>query len=226
MHIFSSAMLKRVSSAIKIQKVWRGYQLRSKHEEHLRSILKLQRAAIIIQRWIRRQPVERRKEFMFFTTKRLETLHDNCFYVEVNDYLDLVRSHHNWMKPEEVVSSFLEQGTRLYLDREAHLLVFDWNHSALDRGIIDNIRVGKLPFSKNFYRKSIGLTEDQISAKIGFKSSKHEFCDISHLFHYETKTTILRKQSKSYLEIKCASKAEARFRTFILKLITFGLQSK
>jgi len=59
--IFSEAMLDRGASAVKIQKVWRGYQLRKKHEKYLRSILKMQRAAIRIQRWVRRLPLDRKK---------------------------------------------------------------------------------------------------------------------------------------------------------------------
>ena len=50
-------MFERSTAALKIQKVWRGYSLRKKHDKYLRAILKMQRAAIIIQRWIRKLPL-------------------------------------------------------------------------------------------------------------------------------------------------------------------------
>ena len=60
-NLFSGWMLTRVASAIKIQKVWRGHHIRQKHEQYMRSLLKMQRAAVILQRWTRKLSLERKK---------------------------------------------------------------------------------------------------------------------------------------------------------------------
>ncbi len=92
---FSEATLRRISSAIKIQKVWRGFNFRKKNEHYLKLILKMQRAATIIQRWFRRLPTIKRKEFMFLTAKKLNSIHDSCFYVNSKDYFDLLTGKGN-----------------------------------------------------------------------------------------------------------------------------------
>ena len=89
--LFSEAMLKRVTSAIKIQKLWRGYIFRKKHHQYLKTLVKMQRAATIIQRWIRRLPLARKKEFLFRTVKRLAAIHDQYFYIDLDDYFELIR---------------------------------------------------------------------------------------------------------------------------------------
>lgn len=57
-------MIERITSVIKIQKVWRGYLVRKKNKNHLKVIIKMQRAAIIIQRWYRRLYNIKKKLFL------------------------------------------------------------------------------------------------------------------------------------------------------------------
>lgn len=49
----------------------------------------MQRAATIIQRWYRRLPTQRRRDFIFLMAKKFTSILDNCFYVDVNDYFKL-----------------------------------------------------------------------------------------------------------------------------------------
>ena len=65
---------------------------------------------------------------MFIASKRLEGIHDEYFYVEMEDYLSFIRSRTNWKREEYDHPSFTEQLSRVYLDRKARLLVLGWDH--------------------------------------------------------------------------------------------------
>ncbi len=90
-HVFTESSLKRIASVIKIQKVWRGYSYRKKNEGHIKTLLKFQRAAIIIQRWVRRLPVYRKKNFIYKTAKQLEGVKESKFYIETGEYLSFLK---------------------------------------------------------------------------------------------------------------------------------------
>jgi len=64
-------MLRRIACAVKIQKVWRGYSFRNKNEIHVKLLMKLQRAAVILQRWIRKIPYIQKNRFMFNVLRKL-----------------------------------------------------------------------------------------------------------------------------------------------------------
>jgi len=67
-------MMKRISSAIKIQRIWRGYRFRKYHLDSIKAILKMQRASIIIQRWVRRLPAKKRKNFIYDCGRKLNEI--------------------------------------------------------------------------------------------------------------------------------------------------------
>lgn len=58
-------MLKQISSAVSIQRAWKGYIFRKKHQSELKLILKYQTAATIIQRWFRKLPSFRKRLFLY-----------------------------------------------------------------------------------------------------------------------------------------------------------------
>lgn len=105
-------MLKKITYAVKIQKVWRGYSFRKKNEQHLKIILKLQRAVIIIQRWARKISANQKKIFMFYVAQRLNEIQENVFYVEMSDYMKQIEER----KEKKIGYAFLEQNVQLYLD--------------------------------------------------------------------------------------------------------------
>lgn len=65
----SGGMIDRITSAIKIQKVWRGSLFRKKNKPYLKVIIKMQRAATIIQRWYRRLHNIKKKLFLIHVTR-------------------------------------------------------------------------------------------------------------------------------------------------------------
>jgi len=84
-------MIKKVISAVKIQKVWRGFTFRKRNEKYLKAVLKMQRAAIIIQRWFRKLPMYHKKYFMIKTVNELNKFTEKNFFIEMNDYLTLIK---------------------------------------------------------------------------------------------------------------------------------------
>ena len=87
----------------------------------------------------------------------------------MNDYFNLIQTH-TWKREEILPTTFTEQLSRVYLDRNANVLVLGWNHESISRLVLDNTRVNKVPFSTIFYLKYIGLNKDQITAKIGYQN--------------------------------------------------------
>jgi len=67
--VFSETMIIKIVSAVKIQKVWRGFSLRKRNSKYLKAVMRMQRAAIIIQRWKRRLPINHKKYFMLKAAK-------------------------------------------------------------------------------------------------------------------------------------------------------------
>ena len=90
-NVFTEFSLKKIASVTKIQKVWRGYSYRKKKEVHLKVLLKFQRAAIIIQRWVRKLPTYRKKNFIYDTSKQLESIKESTFYVQTSDYFSFLK---------------------------------------------------------------------------------------------------------------------------------------
>jgi hypothetical protein len=90
-HVFTEFSLRKVASVTKIQKVWRGYCYRKKNEEHVKVLLKFQRAAIIIQRWVRRLPTYRKKNFIYAASKQLAGIRESTFYVEASEYFAFLK---------------------------------------------------------------------------------------------------------------------------------------
>jgi hypothetical protein len=66
---------------------------------------------------------------MFLASKRLDGIHDEYFYVEMEDYLSFLRSHNSsWKRDDYENTAFPEQLARVYLDRSAHILALGWDH--------------------------------------------------------------------------------------------------
>lgn len=45
--------------------------------------------------------------------------------------------------------------------------------------------------------------------------------DVANLFHFGTESSMLKKNKSNFLVVKCNTKAQAKFRYFILKLMLF-----
>jgi hypothetical protein len=85
----------------------------------------MQRAATIIQRWFRRLPTQRRKDFIFGTSKKITAIKDSFLYIDCNDYINFIG-----LKPLkegfQIKPSFLEQYSKIYIDRSNKVMSFGW----------------------------------------------------------------------------------------------------
>lgn len=129
----------------------------------MRAILRIQRAAIIIQRWYRRVPSLKRKNFMLKTSKKMAEIQDNILYIDSHRYINLVKQ-----SPQDRHFLFLEQNTKILLNRSTKMISLSWEPKGENLSIAENVRFKKIPFCESFFLKTIGLTLDQLRGKILF----------------------------------------------------------
>ena len=55
-HLLSESCVRRISAAVALQRAWRGFSFRKKHQGELQLVLRYQKLATLIQRWFRRLP--------------------------------------------------------------------------------------------------------------------------------------------------------------------------
>lgn len=137
----------------------------------------------------------------------------------MNDYFSLLKDPFSRTKPV-----FMEQDCSIYLNEVSQLICIGWNCTSTNLSVLSNIRMGKIMFSHSFFKKAIGLSQDQITLKAKY-SKKMSLSDLSNLFHYQTASNIIKKQSKNYLSVTFASKQEARLRFLTLKLMTYSYKN-
>jgi hypothetical protein len=85
--------------------------------------------------------------------------------------------------------------------------------------------MGKWLFSRPFLKK-VGLTDDQIRRNMVYNSIQHLPSGLAHIFHYGTVSSVISKGKKSYLEVKCKSRNDAKFRIFALLVCNYQLSEK
>lgn len=77
------------SASLNLQKLWRGYQARKAYRKQLLQDLSRARAAIRIQRWVRRLPSHHRKKFLALSKRLLNQFIDCRVILQMDDYLRL-----------------------------------------------------------------------------------------------------------------------------------------
>jgi hypothetical protein len=79
--------MKRISSVLTIQRVWRGVMTRKKLKGIVNDLFTKQRASVKIQRWLRNLPYSHRKLFMLNMIEVLQNFNSQTFYVPLQKYL-------------------------------------------------------------------------------------------------------------------------------------------
>ncbi len=85
---------------------------------------------------------------------------------------------------------------------------------------MQNVKLDRCLFTKRFTKENIGWKEEQIYERSVLNPIIHQRCNVSYILHYQTNSTIISKGSKMYLEVKCSSIQESKFR--ILALLTLS----
>ena len=120
-NLLSELCVKRISAAVSVQRAWRGFSFRKKHQGELQAILKYQKAATMIQRWFRRLPALRKRCFLFSIRPLLSCVEDCSFCVDFEEYREVV-------KPQARKRSILlEQHAAVYKDTSSRRLVLSWD---------------------------------------------------------------------------------------------------
>lgn len=85
-NFFSDMHLKRISSAVIIQRFWRGFRSRSRLIDPLKQLLIITRAAVIIQKWVRHLPQKNKRQFQFMVKSALKDLKYTNIFINTYDY--------------------------------------------------------------------------------------------------------------------------------------------
>lgn len=113
--------VRRISSAVTVQRAWRGFSFRKKHQGELQIILRYQKAATLIQRWFRRLPALHKRAFLFSLDPLLACVQDSSFCLDFEDYREL-------LKPQPKSRSILlEQHAAVYKHSSTRRLVLSWD---------------------------------------------------------------------------------------------------
>lgn len=120
---------------------------------------------------------------------------------------------------------FQQLYARTYLNTQTKSLCLLWDEDSQNIQIMQNIKLGRCLFTKRFLKQKVGFKEDQVYER-SVLSNVHQLCNISYLFHYQTDSTIISKGAKKYLQVKCASIQEVKFRVLALLTLSHRIDPK
>lgn len=217
-NLLSEMCVRRISAAVAVQRAWRGFIFRKKHQSELQLILRYQKAATMIQRWFRRLPIYHKRAFHFSLRPLLACIQDCSFCIDFEDYRELLRPQANRR------SILLEQHAAVYKHSVSRRLVLSWDSESGRREVDEMIRIRKPLFSQAFLQSGLGLSGKGPAENSTLHVSGLERCDAAFLFHYQAENSLLRRSERTYLEVKCRSKEEAKLRVLGLALLSFDVR--
>lgn len=154
-NFLSEFSINKMSSILKIQKMWRSRSLRKKLSKVIKLNFTRQRAAMKIQRWYRSLSWNHRRIFMITNLKILRNFGEEVFYVKLDDYMQMVASK------EEIEDriSFAEQYTLPFIHKVSQKLTLSWDFNSKSQSAKINHRIEKPLFSYDSMIKVFGFED-------------------------------------------------------------------
>ena len=107
--------IRKISSVLTIQRLWKGYLLRKKMKKTLSEKYTQSRAVVKIQRWLRGLRWKHRRDFIFEQGRYLKLFTDKIYYIKMSEYLKIVSNYYNPLT--DLRLSFNEQHISAYINQ-------------------------------------------------------------------------------------------------------------
>lgn len=192
-HLLSESCLRRISAAVAVQRAWRGFSFRKKHQGELQLVLRYQKAATIIQRWFRRLPALRKRAFLFSLRPLLASVQDCSFCLDFEDYRQLLKP-----RPKNR-NILLEQHAAVYKHSGSRRLVVSWDSESGRSEVDEMISIKKPLFSQAFLQSAIGMSRRELAENSTLHTAGLERCDAAFLLHYQAENSLLRRNERTLL---------------------------
>ena len=188
--------MTRSASIVMIQAWWRGHSTRKKTMPKLRARILQERAARKIQKWLRGLPYRHQQlfKFMFVKDNPIRNKKCNSFVVSMEDYKEIIGGErgrlfpwHEWEWSINIMEG--DMGLSLRSKRGRRGREYVWSGLFL-REVFPGV-------DKEYMTKRLA---PHLMKNSNYSSSLRPV-DSAHLFHFNTKTTILHTSTIPYLQL-------------------------
>ncbi|KAL4429092.1 hypothetical protein ABPG74_022178 [Tetrahymena malaccensis] len=215
--VFFSTLLEKVSSAMKIQQIWRLYVIKKyMKRQNINPYEKLleHHASSKLQRWVKKLSYQHKSSFMkdiyhhltnIIKTKQL-FLHEQI-YLKLLQYQNQ-QQYNSFLSKKDSLFSFRSQSSRIYFNKNT------------DQVIVRNIE-------SEFIKSVFPAFVNKVFSDQGFDvqmNTQFMLGDIYHILHVGCKITRHEIGPMNYIQIDFPSLSQALYRTAVLALKTYNFR--
>ncbi|KAL4470875.1 hypothetical protein ABPG72_016421 [Tetrahymena utriculariae] len=215
--VFFSTLLEKVSSAMKIQQIWRLYVIKKyMKKQNINPYEKLleHHASSKLQRWVKKLSYQHKASFMkdiyhhltnIIKTKQL-FLHEQV-YLRLLQYQNQ-QQYNSFLTKKDSLFSFRSQSSRIYFNKNTDQIIVRSIEPEFIKSVFPAY-VNKVFFDQGF--------DDQMNTQFMLG-------DIYHILHVGCKITRHEIGPMNYIQIDFPSLAQALYRTAALALKTYNFR--